>query len=122
MSPALAGDLSKATMLSDQEMDGIVGGVVVQTILRTGNIIGYNNDNPDQPIYRTIDMTGKGPEKLLTGNGPNNNGVNSFQDFDVATDPPLPPGFSITVDGTVVGTPSGVGGGAAFLTVNFNTP
>ena len=101
---AQAGEGNSALLMSDADMDQVVGGVVIATTLRTGAIIGETPSG--DPIHKSIDMTGKGPEKMLTGQGPDNNGTTVFQDFELETDPPLPPGFSVTVDGILVGAPS----------------
>lgn len=121
--PALAGDLSPADetgpmLLSETEMDSVVGGIVIQRFLRTGAIIG--EDSNGNPIYKQIVMPEQGAQKMFDGEGPNNNGVLSLQDFDV-TPPSFPPGLTLTLDGTLVGTQSN-GRGARFITINLNLP
>ncbi|MEN3975952.1 hypothetical protein [Emcibacter sp. SYSU 3D8] len=119
--PALAGDLtpqnaSGPMMLSDTQMDSVVGGQVIARYLVTGKVIG--TDTNGNPIYKTIDKPTQGG-KMYAGEGPNNEGVTSVQDVDVGvTLPvPLPPGL-LTVDATLVGK----GHGARFVTVNLNLP
>lgn len=101
-------------LLSEQEMDSIVAGVTVARYLRTGNVIDYFEGNPDQPIYRQITMPEQGAQKMFAGEGPNNNGVTSLQDY---VPDGIPPGLPLTVDGTIVGTPSDRG--AAFITIDI---
>ena len=113
---AFADEQGGPMMMADSEMDNVIGGVVLATMLRTGAIV---DETPDgDPVHKTIDMTGKGPKKLLAGEGPDNNGVTAFQDFDLQTNPPSPPGL-FTVDGSLVGAPSN-GRGAGFFVINLN--
>ena len=102
-------------MLSEQEMDGIVAGELPSDrYLRIGNVIEYFEDDPNQPIYRQIDMPEQGAQKMFAGQGPNNDGVTSFQDY---VPDGVPPELPLTIDGTAVGTPSDRG--ARFITLDI---
>lgn len=116
-SPAFAGDLTPADetgpmLLSDTEMDSVVGGTVI--VLRRYLQINSNG--------KQIEMPDQGAQKMLSSEGPaDNNGTTPFTDFDI-TPPGFPiPGATLTADATFVGTPSN-GRGAGFITIKLNLP